>query len=178
MLKAKPLTARRTRVDLCGRGNSAVLVWRRQAVTHSQDYGTRKERGVLREERDDLGTGEDHVIRVGVLHDFAVDCCLNVQRLWVRDLSLGRDDRAKRRESIETLAVAPLPAAEICDKRHSNGPAVIETVPPPPPTTTPPPHQPSIPDAKPPPPSLFLMIRRPPRSTHRGTLFPYTTLFR
>jgi hypothetical protein len=22
------------------------------------------------------------------------------------------------------------------------------------------------------------MIRRPPRSTHRGTLFPYTTLFR
>ena len=24
----------------------------------------------------------------------------------------------------------------------------------------------------------FLMIRRPPRSTHRGTLFPYTTLFR
>eukprot|EP01047_Picozoa_sp_COSAG01_P141126 COSAG01_NODE_72125_length_254_cov_0.496774_1_plen_52_part_01 len=25
---------------------------------------------------------------------------------------------------------------------------------------------------------FFLMIRRPPRSTHRGTLFPYTTLFR
>src|SRR6186713_2664035 len=26
--------------------------------------------------------------------------------------------------------------------------------------------------------SFFLMIRRPPRSTHRYTLFPYTTLFR
>src|SRR5213075_3552553 len=25
---------------------------------------------------------------------------------------------------------------------------------------------------------LFLMIRRPPRSTQQGTLFPYTTLFR
>src|SRR6186713_3423207 len=25
---------------------------------------------------------------------------------------------------------------------------------------------------------FFLMIRRPPRSTHRYTLFPYTTLFR
>src|SRR3546814_6124858 len=25
---------------------------------------------------------------------------------------------------------------------------------------------------------LFLMIRRPPRSTHTDTLFPYTTLFR
>jgi hypothetical protein len=130
MLKAKPLTARRTRVDLCGRGSSAVLVWRRQAVTHSQDYGTRKERGVLREERDDLGTGEDHVIRVGVLHDFAVDCCLNVQRLWVRDLSLGRDDRAKRRESIETLAEAPLPAAEICDKDIPTGPQSLRPCPP------------------------------------------------
>ena len=27
-------------------------------------------------------------------------------------------------------------------------------------------------------PFFFLMIRRPPRSTHRGILFPYTTLFR
>src|SRR5213075_679861 len=28
------------------------------------------------------------------------------------------------------------------------------------------------------PPIFFLMIRRPPRSTQQGTLFPYTTLFR
>ena len=81
---------------------------------HSQDHRARQKRGILREERDDLGTGEDHIIRVRVLQNFAVDSGLYVQCLWVRDLGLCRDDRSERSESIETFAKAPLATSQVC----------------------------------------------------------------
>lgn len=78
-----------------------------------EDDGALLQGRALGEEGDELADGEDHVLRVGLLDDRAVEGCGDGKSLGIRD-ELGADqDGAKREERVEALAEAPLAATAL-----------------------------------------------------------------
>ena len=75
------------------------------------DDVARQERHELAQMREDLGDGEDHVARIALLPDSAVDGERERNRLRVGNLVGRHEPRSERTERVEALALDPLAAA-------------------------------------------------------------------
>ena len=89
--------------------------WRRlrhaDSLRSAGEYGgARKQGGAAAEEFDQGRNAENHVVRVPILHDLAVEQSLNAQRVWVGDGFGRREARPKRRERVKPFPAAPLGA--------------------------------------------------------------------
>lgn len=79
----------------------------------SKDNITGQQRSALTQERDGLLDAKDHIGRVAVLHNLAVQLGGDAQRLRVLDQVGANDGRPKGRPAVVALAERPLAAAAL-----------------------------------------------------------------
>ena len=69
--------------------------------------------GAATEKFDDLGDGEDHVVRAPILDGFAIEKSANLQILGIGDFVGGDEAGAEGAESVEGLSATPLTSAGV-----------------------------------------------------------------